>query len=491
MNKQFFKYYWMLAVLLLAFIQTACKDDDDQQPVILSVTTTEPDSESFTDAERGQMIVIVGEHLNGAGAVYINDQEVYLNPVYNTASHIIVTIPSDLVLCAEDSSLRGEIRVVTDHGEAAYAFHILAPECWMTEYEVERTEQPDGTFLAQPGTPITIYGKNFYDITHVWLSETESVTSGEKYEMTDISVNKTFDELSAILPSTLPEEGYIIIECRTNTASLVWARSAYSAPVITSISSDMPIPGSEVTITGSNFTKLSGLDICGDYMISISDLVVSNNEDKITFVLPRVPAATGNGKLNVITAGGKAECDFYNYTCTFGDGEHTSMNFSWGASPYDVDGVVDGHPTVFNGKYWGINSKVNEGDNIYWWGVMIFDGISWALKIPDSTPIGNIEMRMECYVGGDVTPFGFRFFDSDSYYCQGKTLTDYLTGETPKGRWFTCAIPLTEFNKDIRTYKEWRELGDSNHQMGIYAQGLETGKYVCTYFDNFRLVVKP
>lgn len=493
MKKLFFNHYWILALWLLAFVQTACTDDEGGQPVILSVTTTDPASEAFTEAERGQMIVIVGEHLDGAKAVYINDQEVYLNPVYNTASHIIVTIPADLVLCAEDASLRGEIRVQTGHGEATYTFHILAPECWITEYRVERTEQADGTLAAQPGTPITIYGKNFYDITRLWLSENESGTGGETYEMTGISVNKTFDEISATLPSSLPEEGYIFVECRSNTTSSTWARSAYSAPLIASISSDMPIPGTEVTITGSNFAKLTGVDICGDYMISAADLTVENGstEDRITFVLPKLPATIGNGKLSVVTAGGKAECDFYNYARAFGDGESTSMYFSWGASPYDVDGTVDGHPTLSCGKYWGINSRVNEGDNIWWWGVLIFDGIDWALDIPDSTPLEQIEMRMECYVAGDATPFGFRLFDSDSYYCQGKLLTDYLTGETPKGRWFTCSIPLTEFNKSIKTYKEWRELGETNHQMGVYAQGLETGKYVCTYFDNFRLVVNP
>lgn len=479
--------------MLLGFIYlSACNDDNENSgtPVITGVTTTTPGDDYFTEANRGQMIVIEGENLGGCKEVYINDQSVYLNPTLATSTHIIITIPTDLKLCAEDQSLRGEIRVVTTHGEATYNFHIIAPEQWMTEYIVDREMDADGSMVAVPYGKITIKGKNFYDLLRVFLT-TDTATNANAMEIANVNINSTFDEITGTLPSQLLEDGYLVVECQTNSSSMDWSRKAYALPEIVSISSDMPIPGAPVVIKGENFVKVVGIDICGDYLIPASDLTVNAEGTEILFSLPKQPASGLTPEIGVVTASGKATTLFYDYSSLVADGgDLTTMSFSWGADPVDNGGILDGHPSPMSGRCWGINGPVKEDANIWWWGVMVFDNTTWPTTIPDNTPLENLELRIETYVGGDVVPFSFRCFDSDSYFAQGQATVDFLTGETPSQQWFTMAVPFTAFTKDVKTYKDWRDLQEASRQMGIYTNGVEIGKYICTYFDNFRVVIK-
>ena len=83
-------------VCCFAVTLIACSDNE-AQPVITSVRAT-TSNDTFTDANPGQMIVIQGENLDGATAIYINNQSVSFLPTFNTSTHIIVTIPENLPL---------------------------------------------------------------------------------------------------------------------------------------------------------------------------------------------------------------------------------------------------------------------------------------------------------------------------------------------------------------------------------------------------------
>lgn len=478
----------------LALTTISCSDDDNaSSPTITGVTTTTPGAEYIKEADPGQMIVIEGEGIGGASAVTVNDQSIYLNPCFNTDTHIIVTIPSSITLTAEDESLSDCIRVTTNYGEASYDFYVRPPEQWITGYAVERTMQPDGSSVATVGAAITIMGSNFYDVEGVYLCSEGLDESGnilgEKSALTNISVNETFSEITANLPQTVIAEGYFVVETRRNASQTVWASVASATPIIETISSDMPIVGTIVTISGKNFVKLSGIDICGEYMIDAADITVNSDATELSFTLPKVPTSSGNGQLKVVNAGGSASTSFYNYNNVVADGDNTSMYFSWGADPNDPTGTKDGCPSTKNGTCWGINGTVGESDNIWWWGLMIFGGAQWPQAIPDDTPLSDVEFRVECYVDGDNVKWGFRCFDSDSYYASGVTLTDMNTGTTPTKQWFTCAIPLSQFTT-ATTYKEWKAMTAQSDAFGIYSQGLSVGNRVCTYFDNIRLYVK-
>ena len=81
---------------------TACSDDDKEggQPVIERVRLTDPEKadSAFTVGRLGQMILIEGHNLGHALNIYINNQDCYFNANYNTDTHIIMTIPSDLIV---------------------------------------------------------------------------------------------------------------------------------------------------------------------------------------------------------------------------------------------------------------------------------------------------------------------------------------------------------------------------------------------------------
>ncbi len=123
-----YRYITYLMLLFAVFAFAACDDDESGQPVIERVRLTDPDKadSTFTEAYLGQMILIEGHDLDGARNIYINNQDCYFNSNYNTSSHIIMTIPSDLVVYGQDNSLPMEIRVETTHGSATYSFHVIA-----------------------------------------------------------------------------------------------------------------------------------------------------------------------------------------------------------------------------------------------------------------------------------------------------------------------------------------------------------------------------
>ena len=161
---------WLI-VILMSFgpLLFSCNDDDnDGQPVIDSVRVTDPalaDS-TFTQATPGKMIVIQGRNLGGCLELYINDQKVAFNPNMNTDHSIITSIPTEekdgFKLTAWNPELPSEIRVVTHGGTATYDFKVLAPRP-----EIERIA---GRYPREAGDKLTVFGKNFLDITRVYFS---------------------------------------------------------------------------------------------------------------------------------------------------------------------------------------------------------------------------------------------------------------------------------------------------------------------------------
>lgn len=123
-----------LLAFLLAFcglyVMASCQDDEGSGiPVIHYLRVTDPalaDS-TFTDVNPGAMIVVVGENLDGVQKVFINDQEVSFNSNYNTSTSLILTVPAELELTGANPELKGELRIVTSHGTAVFAMHVLSP----------------------------------------------------------------------------------------------------------------------------------------------------------------------------------------------------------------------------------------------------------------------------------------------------------------------------------------------------------------------------
>lgn len=319
-----------LLAFLLAFcglyVMASCQDDEGSGiPVIHYLRVTDPalaDS-TFTDVNPGAMIVVVGENLDGVQKVFINDQEVSFNSNYNTSTSLILTVPAELELTGANPELKGELRIVTSHGTAVFAMHVLSPAPVLTRIAA--------TYPVSSGDEVKLIGENFYEIKRIVFTdsfvedEEENVEEGENVdvqepegeveinviaEVTDYQVNEDFTEITFTASATLMEEGHIVVECYTSSAIIEFRRNG-PTPVITAISSNMPIPGSEVIIKGQNFINVSGININGEVEVPVDGIKVSEAFDQISFVMPQAPSASGHISVTAIGGTVESETVFY------------------------------------------------------------------------------------------------------------------------------------------------------------------------------------
>lgn len=480
--------YFLILLFGLTMTIVSCSEDE-QQPVITGVRLTDPTKADslFTDAQRGQMCVLVGQHLGGATQLYINNQSVSFNPVYNTDHSLIFSIPGTLTLYGEDQTLPNEIRLVTAGGVATYAFHVLSPVPVISYYKVSLTQLPDGTYGVSPGQPLTIYGENFYEVEHVYLSTTDPTDdgggTGETFAMQSFTVNSDYTEIAVTMPATIPEEAYIVVETYQGLAAYGFS-SRIPAPELIDISSDMPIPGQTVTLYGRNLLEVLSLDICGT-VLDADDLTLADDQGSLTFTMPALPSAGGN--ITLTTLGGTATlagfCAYDHLITDFDD--HATGWYSWGGE--DIHGVSesDGAPALHSGNYAGVEGKIGSQ---WWWGNTYYGGIQYPSAIDGSTATADLELRFECYYA--VEPNGVQF---NLKLCDLETgsidLTDRISGTQPVGQWFTVAIPLTTLTS-AATYSDFVAKNDGNLNLNTRSSEAMLAQYFAAYFDNFRIIKK-
>lgn len=475
----------LLLVLLAAFGVAACQDDEDGggMPVIHYVRVTDPalaDS-TFTDAYPGTMIAIIGENLGGVKELYINNYQVSFNPTYNTSTCIIVTIPSvdednpDLFqLVGTNPDLPSEIRVVTNHGTATYAFHVLSPAPYITRLAVD--------YPVEPGEEMTVVGANFYEIQKIYFSE-DSITVAQ--EVSDYTVNADYDEITFNAPSTVIEEGFLFVVCYTDTAVVDFIRNA-PKPAVTGISSTMPVVGSEVTITGQNFISLTNIDVNGEFTIPAEDITVSEAFDELTFVMPQAP--TQSGTLTVNAAGGAAELPgtFYPVENVVLDFDNVG-SFSWGdgSGVFTADGSAP--PFVSTGNFTSITGTISAWN--YWWHQSVNNAVYTTDAIAGGTPIADLELQFECYI---EEPYEGPVVQIQMGGNFDYSLTNYVpvsafSGEMETGHWMQVSVPLSQIVAES-TWQEFINRGSSD--LGVYYTNPTdfADVYIGMHMDNFRVV---
>lgn len=481
---------FLLAILTLSTV-ASCKDDDggNNLPVIHYLRLTDPalaDS-TFTDVERGTMLAVIGENLDGVIEVYINNQKISFNSTYSTPTSLIITVPydEDFKLTSTNPELQAELRIVTNHGTATFPMHVLSPG-------------PNIFFVSafypiEPGDEVTLMGQNFYEIKRIYFSkDSVEVTM----PITDYQVSNDYEQITFNMPDKLKEGGYIFVDCYTDEASIEFVPTG-PKPAITGISSTMPMPGTEVTIVGKNFINVSNVNINGEFDIPKEDLEVSEAMNAITFTMPEAPE--NSGKIRVATISGTAELEgFY-------PREHIVLDFdkvgkhSWGeySGVWTSDGEKD--PYVADGQYSGIVGIISA--NNFWWGQTVNSTV-WPGNdiIPDDTPISGLELQFECYVT--------KLFDGPVLEIQlggnfDASLKDYVpvssfTGKTETAEWMQCSIPLESLASET-TWKEFTSRVNPpdaqgnpapNNEVGIYVRNPSNKNDVSVefYVDNFRIV---
>ena len=124
-----------------------------------------------------------------------------------------------------------------------------------------------------------------------------------KYEITDYEIGPDFDLITAKLPATVLEKGYIVIECHSGSSVIGFTSAKPNPPVIEEISSDMPVWGEPCTLFGKEFNDLVAI-IIGKNEITIpaKDITVNDDKTQLTFSLPTLPEK--GGRLILVTEQG-------------------------------------------------------------------------------------------------------------------------------------------------------------------------------------------
>ena len=499
--KHFINIRFIIACLLCTLFVVACdKDDNDGVPVITgvrSVDAAKADS-LFSDGERGQLIVLIGENLQGAKEIYINNQKISFNMTYVTSTHIILTIPAELVLVGEDSSLPAEIRLVTDYGIATYAFHVNCPR----PYAVSYTTKWDGDNPIVPGQKVTIEGGNFYELERISLANINPYAEDEdgnpiipdeplvEYEITDYQVDDSLKVITLNMPEYNFEKGYFLIECYSGNAVLAFRAKRPKKPEIINVSSDMPILGETCTLYGKNFRDPVAV-ILGKDEITISDkeLKVNDNFDELSFILSELPEV--GETLVLVTEEGRDTIPFYQTSHIVADFDNSGA-FWWGGYT-DIGAIAVNNTTAQNppayssGVYWGIEGTTIPTD---WWGPLFYGDIRVVENISDGTPLENVEFRFECYMAypwEEGSSCQLKYPDGDAAYF-APAFVDHLSGKVELGRWMTCAIPLNSYRPEA-TYGELLPSLKAKTEMFMHVCNEEMTQKVGFYVDNLRLYV--
>lgn len=538
--------FLVLVMAAMQFCLTSCKDDSTSggTPVITSVRVCDPEKadSTFTKSSQGQIIAIIGEHLNNAIYVYINDQKVYFNPTMNTDHSIIVTVPSEtngFKLTAFNSDLKDEIRVETDHGTATYGFKILGGYPSISRVQCE--------YPRKAGDILNVYGLNleaiediyFTDIEAAELDTTEWETPGGNHvAVTDYKVvvndhhlntktnaYETTSQLAVTIPDLPYDRGSFVVECAAGVAYIAYGKTP-GQPIITALSSDMPVIGETLTISGREFVQVESV-IYGDVVLLPGEFTVAETEDAITIDFTQIPSEGTDPTIAITTPGGTGKYEFYNRANLLNDFDSDRADMGWDPNalytsecPFGGTGVV-GHFNTFG----------------QWWGQMIFFSHDWDFTpfelpttIPASTPASEVYFAFEVYdnnsdfnnggagyqgffrvamwgKGNNNTGnnpdilydnFAWDNYDEGTFFNPDGPILQDVNGEAHLGKWYRTVIPLSVLkNVDadgnpteacaFSTYGDFLNNGLSIVRIMSYTQGTKSGN-VDVYVDNIRLV---
>ena len=488
------KYILTCIVSLLAFgsslTLTSCKDDDGgEQPVIERVRLTDPEKadSAFTVAGLGQMILIEGHNLGNALNIYINNQDCYFNSNYNTSTHIIMTIPSDLIVAGADNSLPMEIRVVTSHGTAVYGFHVIAGTPSIDYYKAKMPLNSDGIPEMQPGQIVELHGSLLHEIESIYVADLDTIKLADCQNW---EVNDDRTIVYVTMPQAIPDQGILVMKCFAGTAYCEFSKSPM-APELTGVFPDMPIPGQTVTLTGKYLSDLTAINIGGEIDINLDDVKVSDEMDKVTFKMPdQIPSTAATGTIKLNTLGGVAELPFYRYDWIIEDfdGNGTSQDWDWGENVCGPSKETQASFTIeqASGNWIGL-----ENYSSWWCNAYCCTGKQAPTGIDANTPLSDLELRYEIYLPQMPSATCYTQITFMGTEVNHIAIADCVTGKTTVGEWMSVAIPLTKFGEG--TYGDLVNASpgkESNDCFYIYHNYDELGIWFAVAYDNFRIYKK-
>lgn len=535
-NKNFLLLIFLFGVLPTCFM--ACSDSNSSggQPEITGVKILTSDSinysydKYYTKAGTGQMLAIIGNNLGGALKVFVNGQELTFNSTMNTDHSLVVSIPTEdkgFKLSAFDSSIPDEICVITSGGTAYYSFKITAPG--------PRLQRVAARYPRNEGDEINLYGKNlvdiekayFTDLTAAELDDTEWETiGGSQVEITNLETvvkdhylnptsnsYETISQLKFIMPNVPYDEGCIVLECASGTVYIPYYRVP-GQPIITDISTDMPIPGTNFIIKGREFVQVESITY-GDVTLTADDIIVAETEDQITIPFSKKPTEGSGTTLTLTTPGGQASIEhFFDYSTIILNFEPDfATDNGWNPAGVTMPAATENDiPYCSDGQIYRIKA-VDGGNN--WWGTMCYFRKNWNGDhltipgydaIPADAPTEDVYLTME--VWNNETDFGKTqnpFLHYQIQTVSGKTLEfvnwkdgaylekpiHSIDNTQPQQQWYRAVTPLSNFSEWFgKTYAD--VVGDGFNQIRIMHQNrTSTPSTMDIMFDNVRLIYIP
>jgi len=545
MKNNLFKYLTLALIVFVSASVFNCSKDDVGLPEIYGVRITDPSKADslFNQALPGEWIVIVGKNLQNTKKVFINNQDVFFNANYNTSTHIILTIPSEedgFETVYVNPDLPAEIRVETEKGIARFTFLATYKHPSITFIEAE-------TYPTPANNKITVTGYNFVDIKKIYFTDvpqnqfTENSLQVEvfNYDLVNyryldpVNGYVTESTLTFRLPANLPRTegnffGYFVVDCQ--------AARAYSdyqtlpAPLIQSISSDMPLQGMKVTISGLYFFDVESVNFNNGEIVILPKDMETLTRDKIVFTMP-AKISTSRVSLKLTAMNGVAVLNnLYPYENLITDFGETGKWESWsGADVTFMEEADPGEPPfTSDGGYGRINGLYGQ---TWWAGAMVFykndekvDNILPSFDyIPAKTPVKDIYLAYECFnrFSFDKSPAYVRYelLRENDTDVGGKNVQynnfDWNANETidvshpgidglPRyNEWYTVYIPLSKFIRsennvvvvdfDKLVYSDIMATNYHNlHFVVISPKGILNYKHeIDIFFDNVRIITLP
>jgi hypothetical protein len=472
----------VMGFLILPF--TSCNEDTDEAsgpPVITSVRkTVNPDS-TFTGSFPGEMIVIEGENLKGTTHIHFNDVEAGFNPNYVTNTSIIATIPAEIPLKGTDPTVSNEIRLETPKGTTRFSFKFYSP--------APVVDLLIFSIPARVGEELTIIGSNFYEIEKIIFKSNE-----RNVEAIQFTVNENYSVISLKIPEGAVNEGTGAIEIVCISGSITKEFTPKPDPVFRSVSSDMPVVGDKVIISGEYIYDIEKIVLPDN--IEVTDFSINPTGSELSFILPAKTPAHG-GKLQIVTIEG----DIYSVPGYFYPEEWVFANmdakgwYSWGNDSKLISATPDAAPYVSSGNCGNIAGT--PGANQYWWGNLIIGFSEYPNMIADEISVENLVFKFSFYTefpldkGLFQVQFGERW-DAPATVPEFKPYLDNNGAEvgSKPGKWVDYEIPVYLFGPDLKTYGDIRKLGTKD--VGFYFKNNtdDAALKLNVFFDNIRFIDK-
>jgi hypothetical protein len=220
----------------------------------------------------GTTVTIFGFHFTGATAVSFNNV---------AATNFTVLDDTQITATVPMGATTGPIQVTSLAGTSTFATNFaVGPAPTITSFTPT---------IGAAGTQVTITGTNFTGVISVLFN-------GNSFGMANFVVNSS-TQITAIVPPNVVSSGRIQVNTATGTATSATDFIIGPRPTITSFTPSSGRPGTQVTITGTNFIGATAVNFAT--VAATNFIVVSSTQ-----IIATVPIGATSGRIWVTTSVG-------------------------------------------------------------------------------------------------------------------------------------------------------------------------------------------